>query len=207
MRRSWDEIKRQAKRFAEEWKDAHYEMGETQSFYNDFFDIFGVKRRQVAVYEKRVDSLDANRRGFIDLFWPGTLIVEQKSAGKDLYKADTQALDYFDWLPERDQPRYILTCDFQRWRLTDLESREVATFTLAELPKHIERFHFILGRRRSFGTQAVVNIKAAELLGRLHDALEESGYTGEDLERLLVRLLFCLFADDTGIFEPKDIFL
>lgn len=207
MRRSWDEIRRQAKRFAEEWKDAHYEKGETQSFYNDFFEIFGVKRRQVASFEKRVEHLDANRRGFIDLFWPGTLIVEQKSAGKDLYKADAQALDYFDWLPERDQPRYILTCDFQRWRLTDLESREVANFTLSELPKHIERFHFILGRRRSFGTQAVVNIKAAELLGRLHDALEESGYTGDDLERLLVRLLFCLFADDTGIFEPKDIFL
>ena len=114
MRRSWDEIKRQAKRFAEEWKDAHYEKGETQSFYNDFFEIFGMKRRQVAVYEKRVDRLDANRRGFIDLFWPGTLIVEQKSAGKDLFKADTQAFDYFDWLPERDQPRFILTCDFQR---------------------------------------------------------------------------------------------
>lgn len=207
MRRSWDEIRRQAKRFAEEWKDAHYEKGETQSFYNDFFEIFGVKRRQVASYEKRVESLDANRRGFIDLLWPGTLIIEQKSAGKDLYKADSQALDYFDWLPERDQPRYILTCDFQRWRLTDLESREVKTFTLAELPKHIELFHFVLGRRRTFGTQAAVNIKAAELLGRLHDALEKGGYTGHDLERLLVRLLFCLFADDTGIFEPKDIFL
>jgi hypothetical protein len=207
MRRTWDEIKRQAKRFTEEWKDAHYEKGETQSFYNDFFEIFGVKRRQVSSYEHRVQSLDANKRGFIDLFWPGTLIVEQKSAGKDLFKAGLQALDYFDWVPERDQPRYLLTCDFQRWHLRDLESREEWRFTLAELPKNIELFHFILGRRRSFGTQAVVNIKAAELLGRLHDALEKSGYTGHDLERLLVRLLFCLFADDTGIFEPKDICL
>jgi hypothetical protein len=207
MRRSWDEVKRQASRFTEEWKDAHYEKGETQSFYNDFFEIFGVKRRQVSSYEHRVHSLDANKRGFIDLFWPGTLIVEQKSAGKDLFKAGLQALDYFDWVPERDQPRYLLTCDFQRWHLRDLESREEWRFTLAELPKKIELFHFILGRRRSFGTQAAVNIKAAELLGRLHDALAKSGYTGHDLERLLVRLLFCLFADDTGIFEPKDIFL
>lgn len=207
MRRGWDEIKRQAKAFADDWKDAHYEKGETQSFYNDFFEIFGMKRRQVAVYEKRVQSLDANKRGYIDLFWPGTLIVEQKSAGKDLFKAGVQAMDYFEWLPERDQPRYLLTCDFQRWRLTDLETRQESRFTLAELPKHVELFHFILGRRRSFGTQAVVNIKAAELLGRLHDALEADNYVGHDLERLLVRLLFCLFADDTGIFEPKDIFL
>lgn len=207
MRRSWDEIRRLAKAFAEDWKDAHYEKGETQSFYNDFFEIFGMKRRQVAVYEKRVESLDANRRGFIDLFWPGTLIVEQKSAGKDLFKASVQAMDYFEWLPEQDQPRYILTCDFQRWHLQDLETREEWRFTLPELAKNVELFHFVLGRRRSFGTQAAVNIKAAELLGRLHDALEADKYVGHDLERLLVRLLFCLFADDTGIFEPKDIFL
>jgi hypothetical protein len=207
MRRSWDEIRRQAKAFAEDWKDAHYEKGETQSFYNDFFEIFGVKRRAVAVYEKRVQSIEANRRGFIDLFWPGTLIVEQKSAGRDLFKAGQQAMDYFDWLPDRDQPRYLLTCDFQRWHLQDLETRQEWRFTLAELPKHVELFAFILGRRRSFGTQAAVNIKAAELLGRLHDALEDSGYKGHDLERLMVRLLFCMFADDTGIFEPKDIFL
>ncbi len=207
MRRGWDEIKRAAKAFAEEWKDAHYEKGETQSFYNDFFEIFGMKRRQVAVYERRVQSLDANKRGFIDLFWPGTLIVEQKSAGKDLFKAGLQAMEYFDWLSEQDQPRYLLTCDFQRWHLVDLDTREEWRFTLSELHKHVERFHFILGRRRTFGTQAVVNIKAAELLGRLHDALEADNYVGHDLERLMVRLLFCLFADDTGIFEPKDIFL
>lgn len=207
MRRSWDEIRRQAKVFAEEWKDACYEKGETQSFYNEFFEIFGVRRRAVAVYEKRVESIEANRRGFIDLLWPGTLIVEQKSAGRDLFKAGQQAMDYFDWLPERDQPRYILTCDFQRWHLQDLETRQEWRFTLAELPKKVELFSFILGRRRSFATQAAVNIKAAELLGHLHDALEDQGYRGHDLERLMVRLLFCLFADDTGIFEPRDIFL
>ena len=84
MRRSWDEIRRQAKRFADAHKDACYEKGETQTFYNEFFEIFGVKRRQVATYEHRVRSLDMTKRGFIDLLWPGTLIVEQKSAGKDL---------------------------------------------------------------------------------------------------------------------------
>ena len=208
MRLGWDEIRRRAKAFSEDWKDAHYEKGETQSFYNDFFKIFGVNRRAVAVYEKRVQSLDANKRGFIDLFWPGVLIVEQKSAGRDLLAATTQASTYFDWLPQRDQPRYMLVCDFQRFRLTDLEDngREIS-FALSDLHKHVEEFDFILGRRVTFTTQASVTVKAAELMGKLHDALEDSGYTGHDLEKLLVRLLFCLFADDTGIFQPKDIFL
>ncbi|HOA48926.1 MAG TPA: N-6 DNA methylase [Novosphingobium sp.] len=208
MRLGWDEIKRRAKAFSDEWKDAHYEKGETQSFYNDFFEIFGIRRRQVAVYEKQVQAIDATRRGFIDLFWPGTLIVEQKSAGKDLYKAQLQASEYFNWLPQRDQPRFILTCDFQRWKLVDLDDngRELS-FTLPELHKHVTAFDFMLGRKVSFETQANVTIKAAELMGKLHDALEASGYVGHDLEQLLVRLLFCLFADDTGIFQPKDIFL
>jgi hypothetical protein len=206
MRLSWSEIRARARSFSKEWADAHYEKGETQSFYNDFFAIFGVKRRQVAVYEQRVKLLN-DRRGFIDLFWPGTLIVEQKSAGLDLQTAQGQALNYYDALREDQQPRYILTCDFQRFRLLDLDTSLEVVFSLKELHKHIENFAFILGRQRTFGTQAGVNIKAAELMGKLHDALEDSGYVGHDLERLLVRLLFCLFSDDTGIFEPKDIFL
>lgn len=208
MRLGWDEIRRRAKAFSEDWKDAHYEKGETQSFYNDFFEIFGIKRRQVAVYEKQVQSIEAKRRGFIDLFWPGTLIVEQKSAGRDLLAAQMQASEYFNWLNPRDQPRFILTCDFQRWRLIDLDDngRELS-FLLKDLHKHVTAFDFMLGRKVTFATQAGVTVKAAELMGKLHDALEESGYVGHDLEQLLVRLLFCLFADDTGIFQPKDIFL
>ena len=116
QRLTWDVMRDRAKEFAADWSDATYEKGETQSFYNAFFDIFGVKRRSVASYEKRVQTLDKSRAGFIDLFWPGTLLVEQKSAGLDLGKARGQALDYVDWLRDRDQPRYVLTCDFQRWR-------------------------------------------------------------------------------------------
>ena len=86
MRLGWDEIKRRAKAFSVEWSDAYYEKGETQSFYNDFFEIFGIKRRTVAVYEQRVKLLD-NKQGFIDLFWPRTLLVEQKSAGLKLGRA------------------------------------------------------------------------------------------------------------------------
>lgn len=206
MRLGWDEIKRRAKAFSEEWQHASYEKGETQTFYNEFFEIFGIKRKQVAIYEQRVKLL-SQKHGFIDLFWPGTLLVEQKSSKLDLDKAQGQALDYVEGIHQTDQPRFVLTCDFQRWRLLDLESGTELKFHLKDLHKHITAFDFMLGRKVSFETQANVTIKAAELMGKLHDALEETGYTGHDLEQLLVRLLFCLFADDTGIFQPKDIFL
>ena len=90
MRLSWNEIRARAARFADEWRDAAYKKGETQSFYNEFFEIFGVRRRSVARYGEHVKKLD-NRSGFIDLFWPGVLIVEQKSEGRDLEVAYGQA--------------------------------------------------------------------------------------------------------------------
>ena len=80
MRLSWNEMRVRAAEFANGWRDATYEKGETQSFYNAFFEIFDVQRRSVARYEEHVRKLDS-RSGFIDLFWPGVLIVEQKSAG------------------------------------------------------------------------------------------------------------------------------
>ena len=180
--------------------------GESQSFYNDFFKVFGVKRRSVARYEEHVEKLD-NRSGYIDLFWPGQLLVEQKSAGRDLVKAYGQAGEYFDALPERDRPRYILVSDFQTFELYDRDEREKVSFSLVDLPRHVEKFGFIIGvQRRTFQDQDPANVKAAELVGRLHDALEAVGYQGHDLECFLVRIAFCLFADDTGIFEPRDIF-
>ena len=94
MRFSWNEIRLRAARFADEWKDAHYERGEAQTFYNEFFDVFGVTRRRVASFEEPVKKLDA-KYGFIDLFWKGVLLVEQKSAGGSLTKAKEQAFDYF----------------------------------------------------------------------------------------------------------------
>ena len=134
MRLSWNEVRARAARFAEEWRDAAYEKGETQSFYNDFFEVFGVRRRTVARYEAHVAKLD-NSSGFIDLFWPGVLIVEQKSAGRDLKKAYGQAGEYFDALPERERPRYILVSDFQTFELHDLDEQQAVSFRLAELPR------------------------------------------------------------------------
>ena len=207
MRLSWNEVRARAAAFSHEWRDASYEKGETHSFYNEFFEVFGVRRRTVASYETHVAKLD-NRSGFIDLFWPGVLVVEQKSAGRDLKKAYGQAIDYLLALPERDHPRYILVSDFQTFELHDLDEREVVAFALGDLHAHVESFGFILGvQRRTFRDQDPANIEAAELVGRLHDALADAGHRGHDLERFLVRVVFCMFADDTGVFEPRDIFL
>ena len=207
MRLSFNEIRARAARFAKDYADATYEKGETQTFYNDFFQIFGVQRRSVARYEEHVKKLN-NKTGFIDLFWPRVLLVEQKSAGRDLLKAEVQAGEYFDAIKEADRPRFQLLCDFQTFQLLDRDTRETSSFALADLPKHVEKFGFIMGmEKRSFKDQDPVNIKAAELVGRLHDSLEASGYKGHQLEVFLTRIVFCLFADDTGIFEPRDIFM
>ncbi len=204
---STNEVRARAAEFAREWKDAGYERGQAQTFYIEFFDIFGVKSRRVASFEEPVKRL-GDKRGFIDLLWKGTLIAEHKSAGKDLSKAKQQALDYFPSLKEAELPRYLLVCDFQNFELYDLDERTEVKFALADLPRHVEAFNFILGRKKVvFKDQDPVNIRASELVGALHDALERTGYRGHDLERFLVRLVFCLFADDTGIFQPSDILL
>ena len=206
MRLSWNEIRIRAAQFSADWAEAHYEKGETQSFYNEFFEVFGLKRRRVAVYERQIKKLN-NKQGFIDLFWPGVLLIEQKSAGRDLSKAREQAEEYCLGLKDSEHPRYLLLSDFQTFELYDLEEGIEAKFALSELHQNVEKLGFIIGvQKRTFQDQDPVNIEASELMGRVHDALMDSGYVGHGLEQFLVRLLFCLFADDTGIFEPRGIF-
>ena len=165
-------------------------------------------RKRLASFEHGVDLPD-NRRGFLDLFWKGKLLIEQKSVGRDLKPARRQALDYFPGLKEDDLPRYILLSDFLSFELYDLDTDpdKPVAFKLNELPNNVQAFGFIVGQeKRIFCDQDPANIEASEIMGALHDALEDSGYNGHDLERFLVRLLFCLFADDTGIFQPVGIF-
>lgn len=203
MSLSWNEIRIRAKNFAAENADAHYEKGETQTFYNEFFEIFGIKRRQVARYEEHVRKLD-KKAGFIDLFWPEMLIIEQKSAGRDLAKAKEQAGEYFDAIPDKQKPRFQLLSDFQNFELLDRDTGEEWSFELSQLHENVECFAFMIGReKRKFTDQDPVNIEASEIMGAIHDDLKESGYTGANLERYLVRLLFMMFADDTGIFQPR----
>ncbi len=201
---SWNEIKSRALAFSREWADAADEAGEAKPFWIAFFEIFGITNKRVASFEHAVKKFGGGQ-GFVDLFWPGVLLVEQKSRGRDLDRAFAQALDYFPGIKERDLPRHIVVCDFARFRLHDLESGDTCEFALKDLHKHIRHFGFIAG----YETQAIkpqnpVNVQAAERMGRLHDALKASGYEGHALEVLLVRLLFCLFADDTGIFQPSQ---
>lgn len=203
---SWNEIRSNAIAFAREWATESSENAEAKSFWDDFFRVFGVPRRRVAVYEKQVEKAE-NKAGFIDLFWPKILIAEHKSRGKDLQRAFAQAIDYFPGLNPADYPRYVVVSDFARIRLTDLETDDEFEFPLEDLPKQVNRFGFIAGYQvREFKEQDPVNIEAAEKLADLHDALEAVGYTGHELEVYLVRLLFCLFADDTGIFMPRGAF-
>ncbi|MEZ4941149.1 MAG: DNA methyltransferase [Saprospiraceae bacterium] len=198
---SWNEIKSRAIAFAKEWQHETSEDAEAKSFWDDFFNVFGISRRRVATFEEAVKKAD-DKQGFIDLLWKGQILIEHKSRGKDLDRAYQQAKDYFPGLKERDLPQYILVSDFQRFRLYDLDTGAHNEFELPDLVNHVHLFGFIAGyEKRSYKEEDPVNIKAAELMGRLHDRLEEIGYTGHALELYLVRLLFCLFADDTGIFE------
>ncbi|MFZ5574077.1 MAG: DNA methyltransferase [Pseudomonadota bacterium] len=201
---SWNEIKSRALAFSREWADAADEASEAKPFWIAFFEIFGITNKRVASFEHAVKKFGGGQ-GYVDLFWPGVLLVEQKSRGRNLDRAFGQALDYFPGIKERDLPRHIVVCDFARFRLYDLETGDTREFALKDLHKHIRHFGFIAG----YETQAIkpqnpVNIQAAERMGRLHDALKASGYEGHALEVLLVRLLFCLFADDTGIFQPAQ---
>lgn len=207
---SWNEIRRRALEFSRSWAGESSERAEAQTFWNEFFGIFGIERRRVAVFEKQVRLSRAGEKlthGRIDAFWKGKLLVEHKSLGESLDRAFAQAADYFEGLPERDLPRYILVSDFARFRLHDLERSTESEFTLANLHRNIKHFAFIAGYSiQVIKPQDPVNIKAAERMGKLHDQLKASGYKGHPLEVLLVRLLFCLFAEDTGIFQPASAF-
>jgi hypothetical protein len=204
MSLSWNEIRDRALKFSREWEHEISEDAEAKSFWDGFFNIFGISRRRVATFETRVKKIDG-KDGYIDLLWKGKLLIEHKSRGKDLDRAHQQAKDYFHGLKEEELPRYLLVSDFARFRLYDLDEGAVTEFTLKDLHKHIRLFDFLSGyQTHTYKEEDPVNIRAAERMGKLHDALRDSGYEGHPLEVLLVRLLFCLFADDTGIFQPRQ---
>jgi hypothetical protein len=201
---SWNEIKDRALKFSHEWANETSEDAEAKSFWDAFFTVFGLPRRRLATFEQPVKKSDGHG-GYIDLLWKGILLVEHKSRGKDLDRAFQQAKDYFPGLKDRDLPRYILVSDFARFRLYDLEENEQHEFLIKDFYKNVRLFGFIAGYvTTSFKEQDPVNIKAAERMGKLHDKLKAIGYEGHELEVYLVRLLFCLFSDDTSIFERRQ---
>jgi hypothetical protein len=203
---NWNEIKSRALLFSKTWADACNEDSQAKPFWIDFFEIFGITNKRVATFELNVKKL-GGAQGFVDLFWPGVLLVEHKSRGKSLDDAVDQAIGYLHNLPERDLPQLVVVCDFARFRVRRLATGETVEFELQHLHKHVKLFGLLAGYKvQDIRSEDPVNIKAAERMGRLHDALKASGYSGHALEVLLVRLLFCLFADDTGIFQPAQSF-
>jgi hypothetical protein len=207
---SWSEIRDRAVAFSREYREAVSEKSLSQQFWRDFFHVFGVDSRRVSAYEQQVKLTRAGDKvsnGWIDVFWRGKLLIEMKSTGQNLDRAFAQALEYFDNLPERDLPRFILVCDFQQFRLFDLQTSQEHRFKLAELSKHIKLFGFIPGYQvQTIAPQDPVNLRAVRRMRDLHDALKKNGYDGHSLRVFLVRTLFCLFADDTGIFQPTSSF-
>ena len=202
---SWNEIKQRAVKFSKDWENATEESAESQTFLNEFFEVFGISRRRVSTFEKPVQKLDG-REGYIDLLWSGKILIEHKSKGKSLEKAKNQAIAYSFGLTEDELPQYILVCDFDRFDLHDLQENTTHEFLLKDLSKNVKLFSFIAGYQKSITKdEDPVNIAAAERVGKLHDKLKDIGYSGHELEVYLVRLVFCLFADDTNIFN-KGIF-
>jgi type I restriction-modification system DNA methylase subunit len=204
MALNWNEIKDRAVRFSKEWEDTTSEDAEAKSFLDAFFDVFGIPRRKIGTFEHKV-KFPNEADGYIDMIWKGHILVEMKSRGKDLDRAFRQAKDYTHGLKQEELPKYILISDFHHFRLYDTEEMSTNEFTLPELYKNVGLFGYLIGvSKKVYKEQDPANIKAAELMGKLHDRLEEIGYEGHPLEVYLVRLLFCLFAEDTSIFEKQQ---
>lgn len=204
MALSWNEIKDRALNFSKEWADTSNEEADAKPFLVEFFNVFGISSKRVSTFEHRVKKLD-DKDGYIDLLWKGTILIEMKSRGKNLDRAYQQAIDYTHGLKQHELPKYILVSDFENFRLYDLEEDKHIEFKLNDLVNNVQHFGYILGyQKKVYAAQDPANIKAAELMGKLHDRLEEIGYTGHPLEVYLVRILFLLFAEDTTIFNKQQ---
>ncbi len=204
MALSWNEIKDRALKFSKDWENTKREEADAKPFLVEFFNVFGISSKRVSTFEHKVKKLD-NSDGYIDLLWKGTILIEMKSRGKNLDKAYNQAIEYTHGLKEHELPKYILVSDFEKFRLYDLEENKTVEFDLNELVNNVYEFGYIIGyQKKVYKEQDPANIKAAELMGKLHDRLKEIGYTDHPLEVYLVRILFCLFAEDTTIFDKQQ---
>lgn len=207
---SWNQIRANAAQFAARWADETDENAGSQSFWNEFLAIFGIDRKRVATFEARAQRVSTGGRGRIDLLWPGVLVAEHKSAGKDLAAAEHQAIDYLESIGDAAFPGHVITSDFGRLRIRDLGGDNIPfEFPLTDLQKEIDRFGFIAGyssRRLSPEQEHAVDVAAAQLMGSLYEQFAVTGMDDHEISVLLIRLLFLLFGDDTGLWE-KGLFL
>ena len=205
-----------AQNFAAYYKDQTDERREKDTFWNEFFAIFGIDRKNVAHFEYPVKD-PADNTQFVDIFWEGIFLAEHKSANKNLTKAKEQAERYLQEIGRTKPsalPEYYAVSDFAHFHLYRRVPEEGAEnqwqFPLEELPEYITRgvFDFMLGiEAKVRQIQEEANIQAAAAIGRLHDALKEEGiYEEHELRLFITRLLFLFFADDSAVFQRNYLF-
>jgi hypothetical protein len=200
---SWQEMRERSTRFVLRWQNETRERAWSQTFWGEFFHIFDIDARRVAVFEHLSTRHSTGGHGFMDVFWPRYMAGEQKSRGADLDVAMEQALDYLPSIPAEHLPTLVVVCDFGRFRVRNQVTGETIDFPIEDLPRELRVFSPLLDREetRRYETEEEVNLRATELLALLHDSLKESGYGGHDLRVLLTRLVFILFADDSQVWE------
>ena len=215
---SLNTIRERCVKFAHEWSDCvGDEKQEGHEFMRELMQCFGITKRKAISYERRSNRASTGRQGYIDALIPGKALIEMKSAGKDLDKAEEQALDYIHDLANVETPRLLIISDFRRIRIVDLDS-ELATdgsgdagrteFRLAQLPDHVDDLKFLAGYgmvQVGSREQEEASIRAARVMADLYEALDGSGYSDHKASIFLIRTLFCLYGDDAGLWE-RDLF-
>ncbi len=197
-----------ASKFSAKWAGTIDEQQNSQAFWQDFFrEVIGVKDLQEAgiEFEKKVVSSKKGTTTRIDVYWRETLLVEQKSAGKDLDGAEVQAREYVVSLPPAQRPPIIIVCDFARFRIVDILLNKSHEFLLDDLSDNLQHIEAIA--KRDSGSATLVQVeadqKAARLMANLYLQLEKYGYSGHEASVFMVRVLFCLFADDTRMWSGR----
>jgi hypothetical protein len=198
------EIHQRARAFAGSWADAASEHSEKQPFWDAFFNVFGVQRRQVATYEAIARRASTGRHGWVDLLLPGQMAVEHKSAGGSLAAAMAQLIDYLPSLPPAEHPWLLVVSDFRQFEWRNLDTGASGTFTLQQFPDHVELFWWLAGYQvahRDYEDEVAADLAATQLLADVYDAVLASGYPLGEGREWVTRLLFCLFADDAGVWD------
>jgi len=180
-----------------------------QTFWRDVFQqICGVDDLLATgiEFEYPVRSHESGTIKFIDVLWPGVVLVEHKSAGQSLDKAEQQARDYLISLEAAKRPPVIILSDFAKFRIVEVLAGKSVEFALGELPQNVGRFEAIIGDAGIGASRIEVEAdsKAANLMSELFVQFEKAGYTGHEVSVFLVRILFLLFGDDTAMWRRTD---
>ena len=200
----------EARKFAEKYATTSSEKQFAQTFWRDFFShilrIDDLTSTGIE-FEVPVRSHLSGKVKWIDVLWSGVLLIEHKSAGEDLDKAEQQAREYLLSLDQAKVPPVVIVCDFARFRILEILAGTSHEFALSDLPANLERLQAVFGNRgiNSTAVEISADTKAAELMANLFVEFEKAGYTGHETSVFLVRVLFLLFAEDTRMMR-KAIF-